>query len=62
MKIKLTHEEKKELLNAVKSGVLDTEKITSLQEVIDQPDMKYQNLTDEELDARIRELEAKFHS
>ena len=64
MIIKIGTEEKRQLLKAVAAGYLETSKIPAFQKILDEqrPDLKIKNMTDEELDARIRELEAKFHS
>lgn len=62
MKIKINRQEEFELLQALKDGVLDTEKIPVLHKVLSEkrPDLMAQNLSDEELDVRIKELEAKL--
>lgn len=61
MLIKLSKPEKVELLNALKTGVIDTRKIPALDKVLNEyrPDLAIKELSDEELDARIAELEKK---
>ncbi|KAB2836067.1 MAG: hypothetical protein F9K49_02560 [Caedimonadaceae bacterium] len=61
MLIKLTKPEKVELLNALKTGVIDTRKIPALDKVLNEhrPDLAIKELSDEELEARILELEKK---
>lgn len=62
MKIKIDKPAKIELLNALRSGILDTEKIQAIQTVLNEvrPDLKFAEMSDEELDARITELENKM--
>lgn len=61
MLIKLSKPEKIELLNALKTGVIDTRKIPALDKVLNEyrPDLAMAELSDAELDARIAELEKK---
>lgn len=54
MKIQITKELKIKLLQALKAGYIETADFPELSEYM-------KNLTDEELDARIAELERKYH-
>ena len=62
MKIKITRNEKIALLEALKMGVIDTEKIPSLKRVLNEvrPDISVKEISDAELDQRIAELEQKL--
>lgn len=62
MKIKIDKPAKIELLNALRSGILETEKIQALQTVLNEvrPDLRFAEMSDEELDAKILELENKM--
>lgn len=55
--------EKIALLKALQSGLLDTNEVQSLKEVLEEkrPDMLIKEMTDEELDQRISELESKLN-
>lgn len=61
MLIKLSKPEKVQLLNALKIGYLETRNIPALDKVLNEyrPDLAIKELSDEELDARIAELEKK---
>lgn len=62
MRLILDKQSKVELLNALRSGILETNNIPSLQNILDEyrPELKYVSMTDEELDAKIAELESKL--
>ena len=62
MKINLDKQSKVELLNALRSGILETNNVLPLKAILDErrPDLRFSSLSDEELDARIAELEKKL--
>ena len=56
-----TKKDKVELLNAIRTGILDTRKVQSLKNFIDDKiELKVADMSDEELDKRITELENKL--
>lgn len=61
MKIRLTKSDKIALLEAIKNGLLDTTKVHELHKALTEhrPDLCLKDLSDDELDKRIAELEAK---
>ena len=62
MKILIDRETKIALLKALQTNVLDTEEIPVLQTVLNEarPDLWLASLSDEQLDARIEELQKKL--
>jgi len=62
MLIDLNRNEKIELLNAIKTGVLNTSRVPALQKVLNEvrPDIRLKNMSDSELDVYITELENKI--
>lgn len=63
MKIKIERAEKIALLQALRDGELDTSKVPALQKLLNEerPDIIYKDLTDNELNDKILELEKKFN-
>ena len=62
MIIYLTKNDKVELLKALQTGVLNTSQIATINKVLTEtrPDIAIRELSDEQLDARIAELEKKL--
>ena len=62
MKIVINRAEKIALLEALKMGVIDTENIPSLKKVLNEvrPDLAVKQMSDEQLNERIAELESKL--
>lgn len=62
MKIKINRNEKIALLDALQTGVLDTDRVPALKKVFKEtrPDIAVKEMSDAELDQRIAELEQKL--